>query len=154
MTLREADATQEHPTEAQPSAGSAMLSIEKHEVVLSAGIWWIEPNGDYVIRSVEFDVAAGGATFKDALAKFIDNVWEFGVYLAELEDRAENEEAMFDLLAPRLLRVSHELERRLDSEKRRPLISVNLPRRGGSRHDSREWLPSSRQLGSRVPSHA
>lgn len=154
MTDREANVVREHPTEAEPSVGSAALSIEDQEVVLSEGVWWIEPNGDYVIRSVEFDVVAGGPTFQDTLAKFIDNVWEFGVYLAELEDRAENEEEMFHLLAPRLLRISRELERCLEAKEHRPFISVNLPRRGRSRHDSREWLPSSRQLGSRVPSHA
>jgi hypothetical protein len=122
--------------------------------VLSEGVRWVEPDGDHVIRSLEFDVAVGAPTFEAALSKFIDNLFDFGAYLGELEDPAENEEEMFHRLAPRLVRVSRELERLLKPPRRRPLVSVNLPRRHGAREDAREWDPSSRQPGLHLPSHA
>jgi hypothetical protein len=53
-----------------------------------------------------------------------------------------------------LVRVSRELERLLKPPRRRPLVSVNLPRRHGAREDAREWDPSSRQPGLHLPSHA
>lgn len=73
-------------------------------IELSQGVWWMDESGDYVIRSTEFDVIAGGRTFDEALAAFNRNVVDFAVYLSELEERAENEEEMFHLLAPRVLR--------------------------------------------------
>lgn len=142
------------PTEAEPETGHAALRIGDHKVVLSEGIRWIEPDGNHVIRSLEFDVTVGAPTFKAALSKFIDNLFDFAAYLGELEDLAENEEEMFHRLAPRLVRVSRELERLLEPPRKRPLFSVNLPRRRGSREDVRAWYPSSRQHGSQLPSHA
>jgi hypothetical protein len=134
--------------------GRATFRVGDHRIVLSEGVRWVEPEGDHVIRSLEFDVAAGAPTFEAALSKFIDNLFGFAAYLGDLEDPVENEDEMFHRLAPRVVRVSQELERLLKPPRRRPLISVNLPRRRGSREDVREWDPSSRQPGSHLPSHA
>jgi hypothetical protein len=155
MAVQEASVTRDDqaPTEAEPEIGAAMMCVGDHEIVLSEGARWIEPDGEHVIRSLEFDVIAGAPTFSDALSKFIDNIWDFVAYLAELEDLAENEMEMFHRLAPRLIRVSRELER-VESRRKRPLVSVNLRRRRRSRKDVRGWHPSSRQRGSRLPSHA
>lgn len=141
-------------TEADPELGSASLSLGDAEIMLSAGERWVEPDGEHVIRSVEFDVIAGGATFDEALSKFIDGIFDFAVYLSELDDRADNEDEMFQLLAPRMLRVSRELERCYESRRKKPWISINLPRRRRSHEDGRGWHPSSRPLGSQRPSHA
>jgi hypothetical protein len=145
-----------HPTEAEPEPGCATLSFDGREVVLSDAIRWIEADGHHVIRSVEFDVNAAGSTFDEALGAFIDNVFDFAFYLAELsaDERAENEEEMFQTLAPRLFQISRELDRCMEARQRKPLISINLPGRRRNREDVREWRPSSKQRGSRQPSLA
>lgn len=147
--------TDPEATEAEPEIGCASLSVGNRTIVLSEGERWLEPNGDYVIRSLEFDVIAGGSTFAEALTKFIDGLFDFALYLGQLDDPAENEEEMFHRLAPRLLDVSRELERRRESQRQKPIsFNINLPILRMSREDVREWHPSSRQLGSRLPSPA
>lgn len=141
------------PTEAEPETGAVTFHIGVEEVVLSEGVRWIEPDGCHVFRSLEFDVVAGARTFEEALSKFIDGIFEFAVYLGELEDPAENEEEMLHQLAPRLFRMSREVERCLESDRKRPLVSLNLRSRRHGREDVREWRPS-RQRGLQVPSPA
>lgn len=149
-----AEISERRPTEADPQRGCAMLAPGGEPLLISEGEWWVEDNGDYVIRSLEFDVIAGGPTFREALAKFIHDVFEFGIYLGELEDPAENEEEMFHLLAPRALRAIREMER-VESERveARPKLRSLLPRRRRSGEDVRAWHPSSRQPGSLRPSN-
>lgn len=137
----------ENPTEDQPSSGYAHFVIAGEEFLLSDGCWWIDDDGEYVIRSSEFDVIAGGESFPHALAAFITNVLDYGVYLGELDELAENEEEMFHKLGPRLARVAQALSQ-MESRRRRQLI----PRRRRERPE--QWHPSSRHRGSRLPSPA
>ncbi len=95
------------PTEANAERGSASVCIGSKEIMLSEAVRWVEPNGDHVIRSVEFDVGVGAPTFEEALAKFTQTVIDFAAYLGEIgaSDLADNEEEMFHRLAPRVIRV-------------------------------------------------
>jgi hypothetical protein len=154
VSVQDASVRRDHPTEANPETGRARLRVGDQDIVLSDGMRWVEPDGEHVIRSLEFDVIAGGRTFEEALSKFIDSLFDFAAYLGELEDPAENEEEMFHRLAPRLVRLSRELERCRESQRKLPLLSVNLSRRRSKREDVREWQPLSRQRGSRLPSPA
>jgi hypothetical protein len=126
------------------------LRVGGEKCLLSAGFWWRDEHGDYVIRSSEFDVIAGGGSFQEALHKFVRGVIDFAAYLGELEDLAENEEEMFHRLAPRIAKVAQEFER-VDSNSQRQPIVVSLRRR---RKPPEQWHPSSRLHGSRQLSHA
>lgn len=140
------------PTELEPEAGAACVTVGEQEILLSEGVRWLEPDGFHVIKSLEFDVIAGGETMEEAVDKFIANLFDFAVYLGELDERAENEEDMFHLLAPRLLRVSQEFERAGEPLERRLPLGIKLRVRRGSREDVRQWHPLSRQHGSQLPS--
>jgi hypothetical protein len=142
-------------TEAEPEAGCASLSIDGRRIMLSEGERWMEADGHHVIRSLEFDVIAAGESFEAALSTFIDSLFDFALYLGQLEDPAENEEEMFHRLAPRVLEVTRELERSLESQRRRPItVNFKLPLLGTKRETPREWHPLSRPLGSQQPSLA
>ena len=93
------------PTEHNPEEGQIVL----FDVVLSDVEHWIE-DGDHVFRSLEFDVIAGAPDLRAAVWQFITKASGFAVYLDELEDLAENEHEMRDVLAGRLLHLLPHLE--------------------------------------------
>lgn len=142
------------PTEQEPERGCATLRVGSSQIALSEGLRWVEPDGQHVIRSVEFDVNVGAETFESALSKFIMGLCDFAVYLGDLEDRAENEEEMFHRLAPRVIRVAQALERHSEARFQRATGMKKLARGRRLGEDRHEWRPLSLQPGSRRPSHA
>jgi hypothetical protein len=135
---RRAAEPRDEPTEANPSEGVAVVLINEDAYLVSEGAWWRDEAGDYVIRSSEFDVVAGGDTFDEALGDFIREVIGYGGYLSELGSRAENEDEMLQLLTPRMFRITQALQ-----IAERPPAHTARRRRGSPR----EWR--SRQAGSR-----
>jgi hypothetical protein len=112
-------------------------------------------NGDHVVRSREFDVIAGGASFEEALRAFSNKLLDFAIYLGELEQRAENEETMFHVLAPRVMRITRAFERYEEQQRRRRRHVFGLSiGRLRTEEDRPEWHQSSRHGGSSVPSLA
>jgi len=122
------------PTREHPEPGVYGI----FDVEIARGEYWFE-DGEYVIRSTEFDVIAAGPTFAEALSNFGDNVIAFAVYLAELADPAENEVEMLGLLAPRLVRLMRSAKRAESRARRRRLlgVTVTLSRRRGD--DASRW---------------
>jgi hypothetical protein len=100
---------------------------------------------------LEFDVTVGAGTFQAALSKFILALCDFAVYLGELDDLAENEEQMFHLLAPRMIRVTQEFERFCES-KEETAGGKKLARKRRLREDRHEWRRLSLQPELRQPS--
>ncbi len=122
------------------------------DVELSTADYWIE--GDvHVIRSLEFDVIAGGSTFEDALTKFLTELMGFAIYLGELDSPAANEEEMFHRLAPRLARVAQHVEQ-LTAGKKQSIVGAAVAGVRHRRDTGRRWHRSSEQPGSAAPSLA
>lgn len=141
--------TADAPSEQAPENGC----IGRFDVVLSEVEHWVE-DGDHVFRSLEFDVIAGDPDKGRAITKFIDNALDFRDYLDGLEDRAENEDEMLQLLNSRFSRVASALEGQ-ERARREKLISISLGgRRRRQRADlSRFWHPrSTPQQSSSQPS--
>jgi hypothetical protein len=137
------------PTERAPEYGQ----IGWFDVVISEVEHWVE-DGDFVFRSLEFDVIAGDPDLLRAVSKFVDNASDFRDYLDGLGDRGENEDEMLRLLNSRFSRVARELERQ-ERMRRERFISVSLRRRGGRGDHSRVWRPqSTQQRSSSRPSPA
>ena len=138
------------PTEETPERGVLTM----FDVDLSEADYFVA-DGDHVIRSREFDVIAGGASFAEALDAFGAKLLDFAIYLGDLEHLAENEESMFHILAPRVMRITRAFERYEEEQKRRRLHLFGLSiGRLRSEEDRPEWHQSSRHGGSSVPSLA
>ena len=89
------------PTEATAHTGFAFLVAAGEAAYVSEGCWWYD-HGDYIIRSTEYPLIAGAATFEAALTKFAEMVVDFIVFLQELPDRVDSEEEMLSWVRPRL----------------------------------------------------
>ncbi len=126
---------------------AGMLDID-----LSTAEYWIEGE-DHIIRSLEFDVLAGGRTFDEALSRFLTELLAFAVYLGELESPASNEEEMFHRLAPRIARVAQRVEQTTDRS-RRSIVGAAIAGVRRRRDTGHEWHQCSEQPGSAVPSPA
>jgi hypothetical protein len=125
------------PTEDAPEQGQ----IGWFGVVVSEVAHWVE-DGDFVFRSLEFDVEAGDPELERAVSKFIDNTSDFRAYLDALDDRGENEEEMLQLLNSRFSRIAGELERRERARQER-LINISFGRRRRRGDHFRVWHPNS-----------
>jgi hypothetical protein len=126
-------------------------TVECWGVSLTEAERWVE-DGEWVIRSREFDVLGAGATFEDALERFGDNIIDFAVYLAELDDLGENEEEMLHALGPRVLRLAQKIKEHEQVQRRKPVrVQLNLARRKRD-HNVSQWQPLSRPPQSSAPS--
>lgn len=139
------------PTEDAPDYGTlGWLGVEISEVA-----HWIE-DGDHVFRSLEFDVFAGDPDEQQAVGKFVDNALDFRDYLDCLEDRADNEDEMLQLLNSRFSRVASALDREERARQdKRVSITIGRRRRRHRADLSRFWHPrSTPQRSSSQPSRA
>jgi hypothetical protein len=139
------------PTAEEPFLGDVALGGS----VISEALYWVEDD-QHVLRSTEFDVIADGATFDEALGRFVQNAEDFADYIADL-GAAEITPAEADVAVALLERfvagyrsVSKQLQSEFDRKKhRRELMRQLLGQRRRSPH-GREigFQPSSRQTSS------
>lgn len=149
MSTVDAPISPDLPSEDAPQRGTAMM----FHVPLSEADYFVA-EGDHVIRSREFEVIVGGESFEDALHRFNSAMLDYAIYLGSLETLVENEEEMFHLLAPRMMRITREFERHEEEQKRsrRRIFGLGISRLRNP-EDGPEWRPS-RHGGSSVPSLA
>jgi hypothetical protein len=125
------------PTEASPEYGCVMA----FDTIVSFAEHW-EEDGFHVIRSLDFDVTAGGSDFQAAIDQFVEKAEDLWSYLSGLETISDNENEMFLKMAPRFLKIYKELERR-EASRRERVISINFGRlRQRGEHSLRNWRPS------------
>jgi hypothetical protein len=122
------------------------------DIDLSTAEYWIEGE-DHVIRSLEFDVVAGGRTFDEALSRFLTDLLAFAVHLGELESLASNEEEMFHRLAPRIAKVAQCVEQ-ATARSQRSIVGAAIAGVRRRRNTGHEWHQLSEQPGSAMPSLA
>lgn len=143
----------DQPTEACPERGEVSLF---EGVATFPAEHWLEEDGTHVLRSLEFDVIAGGATLEEAMAAFHDKARDLWVHLGELEEVTEGENELFVAVARRWHAVFAELQRReaerIQMERRRRLINFQF-KRARERH-FQHWRTSSAPLHSSLRSRA
>ena len=148
------EATQEranvHPVPSDDHRQSGIACL--FDVELSAAEYWVD-GAHHVIQSAEFEVIASATSFDGVLARFCGDVVQYALYLGDLPDRAENEEEMFHVLAPRITRAFQRLEVIEEQQAHSRVTALRAALRR-TRNTGRAWLPSSEQRGSQVPSLA
>jgi hypothetical protein len=140
-----------------PTADSPELgAIELLGVTLSDGVRW-EQDGDYIFRSTEFDVIAAGSTFEEGLGLFGTSLIEFAIYLADIEDPAENEVEMLRAIQPRMTKIAARANALLDeahaaedtSAKPAPRKRAGTATRSRRSNDhDRRWQPTAKRRNS------
>jgi hypothetical protein len=122
------------------------------DTIVSFAEHW-EEGAIHVIRSLDFDVTAGDADFRNAIDQFVEKAEDLWSYLSGLDSISDNENEMFLKMAPRFLKIYKELERR-EARRRERLISITFGRlRQRGEHSLRNWRPSIPASASQ-PSHA
>lgn len=125
-----------HPSEEAPSYGELI----NHEVIITAGEYWLDEEGTHVFRSIEFDVQGEGSDEESAFRAFAENVEDLVAYLGDLVETGkatEYEYQDFVKLARRMLEAHARHER-----ERLPLFQLNLARRQERQHHARQWQPA------------
>lgn len=142
------------PTADAPELGA----IELFGITLSEGERW-EQDGDHIFRSTEVDVIVAAPSFEEGLARFGASLIQFAVYLAEIEDPAENEIEMLRLLQPRVAQIAARANAILDELQGQSPESATAPESRGlqagtatrrrSRGDhGRRWQPTAKRRSS------
>ena len=132
--------THSHPM----TEGAPTVEHPEQGVIGSAGVplfpveHWVE-DGEHVFHSSEFDLVVGDADFDAAIEKFIEGADDLWGFLEEQKNLTEGEIELVSLIASRFRALLQELERR-ERARRRPLITIRLPRRGVERLGT--WRPA------------
>ncbi|MDQ8046445.1 MAG: hypothetical protein AAGC46_16170 [Solirubrobacteraceae bacterium] len=132
------------PTAESPGVGA----ISAFGVTLTEALHWVE-HGCHVLDSTEFQVVVHAETFDEALEKLGDGVLSYAIYLAGLEDRAENENEMLAVLTPRVMEFAKRLdkaEREAEQHAMKNALRHALSRK--ARHNRREWVLNAEPSGS------
>jgi len=145
MSSRSPMPEQEQPTQEHPWEGQ----VEDHDVVLSTGFRYIDPDGTHVIRSDEFDLMGLGPSLQEAVDDFEQNLYEYVFHLAMLveeQQATDRELGVANLLTQRLMQVviNHHRERTAEQ----PFWKLLLASRRQPERRTREWAE---KPGSGVP---
>lgn len=133
-------------TEAAPQHGT--IVHRRYPLELCDIDCWREGD-EFVVRASDFELYAVGATQRDAVSKFIDEVYSLADALQHLGDDARIEEkALFVRLATPIVEAYREDQRR---EQHR---LIAFPRFRGDHSPAHEWSPASGRARSGLPSIA
>lgn len=149
------DPDQGHPP-TEDAAELGYLSVA--DALLSHAVRWIGDDGEYVVRSTEFDVYGDGDSWDEAYIDFFDHARALFAMYASLEERdmTEHESELALVLGQRIVNCldarQDELEMELaNMRKRSAFFRMFLRRPSQERSDL--WHPSNQRTSSQL-SHA
>lgn len=110
MSTERVDPRRESPPDAtpeQPNQGAITVNIDGDEVVLTEAVHWVE-DGEHIIASTEFQVAADAPNFREVFFQFVDRLLDESRSLNTLirsGEAAENERDEGLRLAERIAEI-------------------------------------------------
>lgn len=111
-----------------------LLDLGNGDAVLSRVACWYE-DGDYVIRSLEYDVIAGADDVVVAVQRFVRNSAEYARLLIESNDRTEADVELAAIIVERLTDFLDTLPNGEDQKPRRPGLLERIRGRRGQPAD-------------------